>query len=104
MARHGSPLRRPDSRGVMRFDTESRRLLVLLNQTVTRADIARPSHVSEAAVGAWLCGVARPDFEAAYVLEVRFGIPMSGWALPPNANPICVDAPKLKSSAATAAQ
>ncbi len=103
MARHGSPLRKPDSRGVMRFDTESRRLLVLLNQTVTRTDIGRPCHVSDAAVGAWLCGVARPDFEAAYVLEVRFGIPMKGWALPPNANPICVETAILIESPQSAA-
>lgn len=98
MARRASPLRQSG-----RFETEGRRLLVHLLNNTARLDIARACHVSEAGVGMWVCGVARPDLDAALLLQRRYGITMSSWALPPNANPICVETAILIESRPSAA-
>ncbi len=99
MARHVSPLRRSG-----RFETEGRRLLLRLLSSTARVDVALACHVSEGGVGMWSTGVARPDLDAALLLEQRFGIPMRTWACSPIANPISSEPVILKRSAAVAAQ
>jgi len=98
--RHCSPLRKPDGSGKMRFVTDGRRILSTFT-TEQRAELAKTCGISEAAVSSWACGSARPDYEFALVLEVRFGVPMRSWASPPFSNPICPNpgqAPRVQCS------
>jgi transcriptional regulator with XRE-family HTH domain len=92
--RHSSPLRRPDASGKLRFVTDGRRLVSCFNAKA-KLEVARACGISEAAVSSWACGVARPDYEFALVLEQKFGVPMQSWARAPISNPICVETVNL---------
>lgn len=89
-----------------RYETEGRRLLVKLLNTTLRTEVASFCGVSDAAVGMWATGAARPDLDTALMLEQRFGIAMRTWATAPTfTNPICSEGATLSElNAAPAAE
>lgn len=84
MARPRRPineLSRLDRAGRTIWATEGRRLVAEMSDA-TRREAARKANVSIASISAWACGISRPSFESAAVLEDVFGIPMRAWTMP----------------------
>lgn len=65
------------------YKTEWRRLFLRALQVTLRTEVASYCGVSAQAVSQWATGTTRPDLDSAYVIQKRYGIPMTALAEPP---------------------